>query len=236
MIVLWEYRETAGRASDQAPLAESVDPAVPVVSVDSYQAMIQAMEAAPCEALIIICEQEKLPERYDLTRLIGQVPIYVFVNVGVAEKLILHYLLFYLSTRADAGHAANHLGELPPPVSDGGGGSIDWRQSIRYIHSNMTRNDLSLEEVASQNYVCKWHFSKLFKQQFGITFREYLISARLERAKQMLRSNQSVTDVCYAVGYGDLAHFIRIFRKKVGMTPSDYKRQHRIDSTKGVSK
>lgn len=221
------------RGDTTAPLVEAIEPAVPFVRVDSYQALLKMVELTPFAALLIICEQSQLPAHHDLTPLMGKAPIYIALNVGVAEKLILHYLLFYLTSRALAEQHGDQPDVPAPIASNSKQGGIDWRKSLHYIHDNINRNDLTLEEVARQTYVCKWHYSKLFKQQFGVTFREYLITARIERAKQLLRANQSVTDVCYAVGYGDLAHFGRIFRKKVGMTPSDYRRQNQRVSPGG---
>ncbi|MBO8162785.1 MAG: helix-turn-helix transcriptional regulator [Brevibacillus sp.] len=233
MIVIWEFRGTVDEQAGAAVPADLFDSPVPVVSLDSYQAVCRFLQRSPCEALLVLCEWETLPAHVDLRPLVEKAPVYVCLNAGVEAKLILHYFLFYLLSRAHVDQAGPVLDEPDPSASKSAGG-IDWRDSIRYIHSNMARNDLSLEEVASQNYVCKWHYSKLFKQRFGITFREYLITARIERAKQMLKANRSVTDVCYAVGYGDLAHFGRIFRKKVGMSPSDYKRRYRSTATMEV--
>lgn len=94
-----------------------------------------------------------------------------------------------------------------------------------YIKRNYTDAELSLDKLAdtfgiSINTICR-----LIKQQVNHTFREYLITLRLEEAKaRLLRSECTVAEVCKAVGYSNLSYFIRSFKEYTGMTPSEYKR------------
>jgi YesN/AraC family two-component response regulator len=96
-------------------------------------------------------------------------------------------------------------------------------KSLEYIEENLCENDLSLEGVASSVYVSRCHYSRLFKEHFGFGFKEYIMNKRIQKAKVMLQEGQPVTDVCYAVGYGDLTHFGRVFKKLVGVNPSVYR-------------
>lgn len=99
-------------------------------------------------------------------------------------------------------------------------------ESMAFIGENIFNEDLSLEKVASHVYVSRCHYSKMFKKHFGKGFKEYVISKRIERAMQLLIEGNSVTDVCYAVGYNDLTHFSRVFKKYVGINPSVYKQRY----------
>jgi YesN/AraC family two-component response regulator len=60
----------------------------------------------------------------------------------------------------------------------------------------------------------------------GLTYQSYLNRVRIEQAKKLLNDNElSITDTGYAVGYSDLTHFERIFKKLTGATPSQYRRR-----------
>jgi AraC-like DNA-binding protein len=69
-------------------------------------------------------------------------------------------------------------------------------------------------------------FSRAFKAEYGMTFREYLMRLRIRQACQLLRlGTQSATTAGMAVGFEDASHFARAFRKLMGMSPLVYKRQ-----------
>jgi AraC-like DNA-binding protein/CheY-like chemotaxis protein len=69
-------------------------------------------------------------------------------------------------------------------------------------------------------------FSRAFKSQYGLTFRDYLMQYRIGRACELLRQGlQSATDIGLAVGFEDASHFARAFRRVLGMSPSAFQRQ-----------
>ena len=70
----------------------------------------------------------------------------------------------------------------------------------------------------------RFEFSKKFKAAFGVTFREYLLRARVGEACRFLASGSlSVTGVAYSVGFNDGSHFARIFKRYTGVLPSGYR-------------
>ena len=70
----------------------------------------------------------------------------------------------------------------------------------------------------------RFEFSKRFRAAFGLTFREYLLRARVSEARRFLASGKlSVTGVAYSVGFNDGSHFARIFKRFTGVLPSDYR-------------
>lgn len=84
--------------------------------------------------------------------------------------------------------------------------------------------DLSLEKVASIVYLNPVYFSQLFKQKTGTGFKEYVIQLRLEQAKLLLHNPKlKLTEVAERIGYQDMRHFSQLFRKKYGMSPSEYR-------------
>jgi two-component system response regulator YesN len=86
--------------------------------------------------------------------------------------------------------------------------------------------ELSLEDVAEHVHLNPHYFSKVFKQQTGETFIDYVTRLRIERAKEIIRDGQfSLKEVCYLVGYKDPNYFSRVFKKVTGVAPSEYRNQ-----------
>jgi AraC-like DNA-binding protein len=81
--------------------------------------------------------------------------------------------------------------------------------------------------VASHCGLSRFQFSRAFHATFRITFREYLLRYRIRAAYEALtRHHDSVTAVAYAVGFHDGSYFARMFRRYIGMLPSQYARWH----------
>jgi two-component system, response regulator YesN len=93
----------------------------------------------------------------------------------------------------------------------------------------ITRNftsDISLEGVARELGISPSYFSRLYKEQTGFNFIDYLIKVRIENAKKLfMNSDLSVKEISYMTGYGDPNYFSRLFKKITGMTPTEYKVQ-----------
>lgn len=83
--------------------------------------------------------------------------------------------------------------------------------------------DLSLNDVSKMVAVSPQYFSKIFKEEIGLSFVEYLRKKRMDIAKEMLAQKQySIKEICYHIGYNDPNYFSRLFKKMVGVTPTDY--------------
>ncbi|MBR6451941.1 MAG: response regulator [Lachnospiraceae bacterium] len=92
-----------------------------------------------------------------------------------------------------------------------------------YILKNYNK-DISLDDVSREVDISPYYFSKLFKEETGENFIEYLTGIRIEEAKKLLTSSRlSMKEICAQVGYADPNYFSRIFKKTVGVTPTEYK-------------
>jgi AraC family transcriptional regulator len=86
--------------------------------------------------------------------------------------------------------------------------------------------DLSLDRLAAQAGLSKFHFQRLFKSALGISPSQYHVTLRMNLARRLLReTKKSVVDVALEVGYANPSHFAQIFRRETGLSPSDYRRQ-----------
>lgn len=98
--------------------------------------------------------------------------------------------------------------------------------AAEYIESHLS-NDLAADEVANYLNISSTYFSTIFKQHYGVTFIEYVTQARIERAKLMLtKSKKSISDIAKAVGYTERRYFNKVFQKRVGILPSEYREEN----------
>jgi AraC-like DNA-binding protein len=85
---------------------------------------------------------------------------------------------------------------------------------------------LSLDQMSSQACFSRYHFLRLFRQAFNKTPHQYLIERRIEKAKELLiTDNLRVTDVCFEVGFQSLGSFSSLFHKYVGHAPIIYRQR-----------
>lgn len=92
---------------------------------------------------------------------------------------------------------------------------------IHYINENIS-GDVSLDTLSSKFYLSKYHLLREFKKNTGYTIHSYTQQKRLILAKELLRNNRQMTEVCSLCGFGDYSNFIRSFRKEFGVSPKKY--------------
>ncbi|MBO4299392.1 MAG: helix-turn-helix transcriptional regulator [Clostridia bacterium] len=92
-----------------------------------------------------------------------------------------------------------------------------------YVDQNYMR-DIDLSDVAAFSGFSKYYFSRMFKQQLGISFSEYLRQKRVGVAEErLIHSDQSIQDIAVAAGFGSIATFNRVFKEAKNCTPSKYR-------------
>jgi YesN/AraC family two-component response regulator len=97
------------------------------------------------------------------------------------------------------------------------------RRALAYMREHFAEA-LTLADVAREARLSRFHFCRLFHRQIGVPFHEHLHELRVGRAKTLLADpHVSVTEVAYAVGFNDLSHFDRTFRRMVGRSPTGYR-------------
>jgi AraC-like DNA-binding protein len=102
------------------------------------------------------------------------------------------------------------------------------RALVAQVHTAYAE-DISLREFAATHNVSLAYFSRLFKEEIGMTFSDYLTRVRIEKAKELLHQDLRLSDVSALVGYDDPKYFSQIFRKVAGVSALDYQRSHQRD-------
>jgi len=97
-------------------------------------------------------------------------------------------------------------------------------EALKYIRENY-QSDLTLEDVAQKICMSPYYLSHLFREELNITFVEYLTMVRMEEAKRLLKdTSQSIVAIAFQVGYEDASYFSKVFKKYVGISPAQYRK------------
>ncbi len=108
-------------------------------------------------------------------------------------------------------------------VLDSAASSFIVRNALAYIEKNY-KERLKLADVADNVYVSQWHLSKLLNKYTGQNFSEILNNVRMEQAKRLLTNpSLRIGDIAEEVGFLDMAHFSRVFKKQVGISANEYR-------------
>ncbi len=99
------------------------------------------------------------------------------------------------------------------------------RQCVDYIQQNLT-SSISLDDLAKQFNISKYHMAKQFKRYMGAPPHEYLINLRIAKAKELLKyTDKTVADIAELVGFHHVNHFINLFQNREKMTPLAYRKK-----------
>lgn len=99
---------------------------------------------------------------------------------------------------------------------------------FRYIDNNYNKK-ITIDDVARVANFSKHYFNKFFKKATNKTFARYVNDVRLEKAQTLLKgSNRSITEIAFDVGFNSLKTFNRIFKERIGCTPSEYRQNHSL--------
>ena len=104
------------------------------------------------------------------------------------------------------------------------------RRAKDYIDCHYADGGLSLNEVADHVNHSASHFSALFSQETGQTFKDYVTEVRIKKAKELLRtSTLRAAEIADRVGYSDPHYFSAAFKKNTGLSPTEFRQQAQAD-------
>ncbi|SDI90151.1 response regulator transcription factor [Natribacillus halophilus] len=117
----------------------------------------------------------------------------------------------------------NHLVDLRTLPSTGKTGAVE--QAVSYMEEQFADASLTLTKVAAYVELSPSYLSHLLSKSYQRSFREILLSIRLQKAREMLRySDESIQNIAWAIGFNNANYFSRVFKMYTGQTPRVYRR------------
>lgn len=104
-------------------------------------------------------------------------------------------------------------------------GQISTVIAVRNYIDNHYDVNLNLDLLSHIQFVSKYHLLRLFKKYYGLTPRQYLIDKRIEKSKEHLRNEMTVTETCFAIGFESLGSFSTLFKSKTGKSPTEFQKE-----------
>lgn len=99
------------------------------------------------------------------------------------------------------------------------------RSTCLYMEENMKDEELSIVQAAERVFLNPVYLGRVFKSVKGMSFRQYLLQIRMEKAKQLLAGTaMTVTEICQEVGIPNASYFAKLFKQYTGQLPSEYKK------------
>ena len=121
-------------------------------------------------------------------------------------------------------HAAARPHRVAPPLQQSRRSRDTIFAALEHIERT-AEEEHSLSEVARVVGLSPFHFLRLFKRETGVTPHRFLMQTRVRKAIALLReTSRPVTEIAFAVGFGDLSNFINFFRREVGCSPSQFRK------------
>jgi AraC-like DNA-binding protein len=100
---------------------------------------------------------------------------------------------------------------------------INIAKSISYIENNYTE-DISIDVLAEISHYSPRHYTRIFSENYHTTPLNYIISLRIKRACSLLKKSRlPISDIAFQCGFGDNNYFSRIFKKRIGLTPKQFR-------------
>jgi len=150
----------------------------------------------------------------------------VLTELGVeAQRPALSFRMQdYRQLRAEASGALGKLAQAADRWFEGRDEPHAVERIKQYIVDH-SKEDLSLERIAAEFRLSPFYISKIFKEETGVNYIDFLTELRMERARAMLIDPTiPLKEVAYEVGYHDPNYFSKVFKKSSGVSPSDYRK------------
>ena len=202
-------------------------------------------ECKPCDSTVTFCLGNEIPEFW--WKSLGQQKMLLFlrildhphqISIDKLEKMLHQYrtllnqyqILCYVyePLRLTQVCCADY-NTMPQQLEDGVK-TVETLSKIMpklktYINENLEM-DLTRSDLAAQIYVHPDYLSHIFKEKVGMSVSQYIMHARLEESKILLRSTKkSISEISHQVGYPNTSYFSRLFKRATGMTPTEYRKR-----------
>ncbi len=153
-----------------------------------------------------------LAEEYNLKDFFENIHYYMENKVPESEVMIRTYIIQFIAK-------VNTI-MLKEPINEESENKLI--ASIKeYINNNFV-NGISLDELAGHFYMNKYHMCHIFKEETGLTIKEFVNTRRIAKAKQLLPRYKSVKNLYAACGFSDYSTFYKTFKRFTGVSPTKF--------------
>jgi AraC-like DNA-binding protein len=148
-------------------------------------------------------------------------------NYELLARCSLLQALTCVCRSVDIAGADSELAAVGPPEATAGDDTIAGR-ARKFVHHNFD-SALNLESIARAVFTHKAHLCRQFKRGTGLTVMDYLARVRVDASKRLLLTSLKISAISQLVGYDDPYYYSRVFKKLTGLSPSEFRAQHRDD-------
>lgn len=156
-----------------------------------------------------------LKDSYKFEKYLNRIYLLFKEGSSIKEALLSQYITFLLTELLISNEISPRQSQQADIIEE----------SIVYINEHLAE-ELTLDDLASKASLSLYYFMRLFKRETGFTPHEYLLKARINTAKFLLKNTQtSIKEICFCTGFSNESSFCTAFKKRTGLTPTAYRSQ-----------
>lgn len=191
----------------------------------------------PWEYVWIEFDGLRVKEALDLTELSVNTPVYHSHSKDLREQLMNEMLYIVHHAKESPFHLIGHLylfldyltqsAKSKKLVQSSKMSDYYIKEAINYIEQNF-QNNITIEDIAAICGINRSYFGKIFRNSIGRSPQEFLMNYRMVKATELLKlTSLSIAEIGSAVGYENQLHFSRAFKTIYGVSPREWRNQHR---------
>ena len=191
----------------------------------------------PWEYVWIEFDGLRVKEALDLTELSVNTPVYHSHSKDLRGQLMNEMLYIVHHAKESPFHLIGHLYLFLDYLTQSAKSKIlvqsskmsDYyiKEAINYIEQNF-QNNITIEDIAAVCGINRSYFGKIFRNSIGRSPQEFLMNYRMVKATELLKlTSLSIAEIGSAVGYENQLHFSRAFKTIYGVSPREWRNQHR---------
>ena len=191
----------------------------------------------PWEYVWIEFDGLRVKEALDLTELSVNTPVYHSHSKDLREQLMNEMLYIVHHAKESPFHLIGHLylfldyltqsAKSKKLVQSSKMSDYYIKEAINYIEQNF-QNNITIEDIAAVCGINRSYFGKIFRNSIGRSPQEFLMNYRMVKATELLKlTSLSIAEIGSAVGYENQLHFSRAFKTIYGVSPREWRNQHK---------